>query len=467
MLNKKKIQKKIILLGLTILILCQQTGCKKALLDSNKPVTITMWHNFGGNMQQTMDEQITEFNNTIGKKKGIIVNVTAISSSSELQQNLDMIANEDPGAPDMPDLMTCYPKTAIQFQKKGKLVNFHDFYNKEELSKYVPQFLEEGTLEDGGIYVFPIAKSTEILYLNQTFFDEFSAATGVTMDCFDTFEGIMRAAQIYYDWTDSQTPDIENDGKAFFCADSWLNLTQASMLQLGDQLFTEKSLNLHTTAYQKIFTTLYQGVLSGGFTIYDGYSSDLAKSGELICSTGSSAGLLFYGDTVTYADNTTKQVEYTILPYPIMENSKKYVIQRGNGMCIAKSTPQKEYAASIFVKWFTSPEQNKKFVSSTGYLPVNKETFDDYIEINNIESSNKYLNDFIHIANKMYQEYEFFVAPTFDEYNKLSKEYETELKAIMRNGQLQYDRLSAESDTNLFLENGYSQLIENLKVGGN
>lgn len=458
-----------LLLICSLFLLCLLTGCKKSLLDPKEPVTLTMWHNFGGDMQQTMDKQVTEFNNTIGKEKGIIVNVTAISSSSELQANLEMIANEDPGAPDMPDLMTCYPKTAILFQKKNQLVDFHDFYSKEDLEKYVPQFLDEGTFEDGGLYVFPIAKSTEILYVNQTFFDEFSSQTGITMDCFDTFEGIMRASEAYYNWTDSKTPDIKNDGKAFFCADSWLNLSQTSMLQLNDQLFLNDTLNLQSTTYKKIFHTLYQGAVKGGFAIYDGYSSDLAKSGELICSSGSSAGILFYGDTITYADNTTQKVDYTILPLPIMDGGKKYVIQRGNGLCVTKSTPQKEYAASIFVNWFTSPDQNMDFVSSTGYLPVNKESFDQYLEKNTTDLNPKYLNDFLSVANKMYREYEFFVAPAFDTYSNLSKNYETVLKEVMRNGKKEYDSLSEKEtvDQTAFFDDGYSQFVEKINTGGN
>lgn len=58
------------------------------------------------------------------------------------------------------------------------------------------------------------------------------------------------------------------------------------------------------------------------------------------------------------------------MPYPVVDGGKKVAIQRGGGMCIIKSNEAKEYAAGIFLKWFTAPEQNLKFVSSTGYVPV-------------------------------------------------------------------------------------------------
>ena len=51
-------------------------GCDSVKLDPKKPVTITMWHNYGGQMQSAMDELIDEFNSTIGRKKGVIISVT-------------------------------------------------------------------------------------------------------------------------------------------------------------------------------------------------------------------------------------------------------------------------------------------------------------------------------------------------------------------------------------------------------
>ncbi len=186
--------KKTVALVLTLILMLSAllTGCSKPILDPDHPVTLTMWHNYGGEMQSTMDYLIDQFNATVGKEKGIVINVTAISSSSELNESLDMIVNGDPGAPDMPDIFTGYPKVAIQFQEKGMLVNFNDYFTENDLSAYIEDFVAEGRLPDGGLYVFPIAKSTEVLYVNQTLFDRFAAATGAKTEDLATFEGIAR-----------------------------------------------------------------------------------------------------------------------------------------------------------------------------------------------------------------------------------------------------------------------------------
>ena len=107
-----------------------------------------------------------------------------------------------------------------------------DSISEDELSAYVPSFVEEGRI-DGTLYVFPIAKSTEVLFVNQTLFDRFAADTGVSMDSLSTFEGLLNTAKVYYEWTDALTLDTEDDGKSFYMSDSFFNLMQVGMEQLG------------------------------------------------------------------------------------------------------------------------------------------------------------------------------------------------------------------------------------------
>ena len=267
-----------------------------------------------------------------------------------------MIVNGDPGAPDMPDIFTGYPKLAIQFWEKGMLADLGNYFNEQELSAYVDAFVEEGRLSDCGLYVFPIAKSTEVLYVNQTLFDRFAADTGASADMLSTFEGLAELSEMYYEWS---------GGKQFYAADSWFNFAEVGMAQLGDSIFEGEALSLEGDNFAHIFKTVYAPAVEGGIAIYDGYSSDLSKTGDLVCSTGSSAGILFYGDTITYTDGTIENVEYSILPYPVFENGTKSAIQRGGGLMVAKSDEKKEYAACVFIKWLTASEQNMNFVANT------------------------------------------------------------------------------------------------------
>ena len=403
--------------------LASLSGCeKKDVLDPQNPVTLTMWHNFGGDMQQTMDALIDEFNATAGKGRGVIISVEAISSSAELQDALSMIINGDPGAPKMPDIVTAYPKTAIQFQSKGLLCDLDHYFSETELEAYIPEFVNEGRFGDNGLYVFPVAKSTEILFVNKTLFDRFAAATGVTPDCFSTFEGIAEAAAKYYAYS---------GGKQFYNADSWINLAQAGMIQQGANLFNDEKFALNNAFYKRIWGNCYQPLTQGGFAIYDGYSSDLAKTGDIVCSTGSSAGILFYGDSITLPDGTSEKAEFAILPYPVFDGGEKSAIQRGNGLMISKTGEKRETAAAVFIKWFTDPKQNMRFVAETGYLPVTEEAFENHMPQTIENADNPNIRQMLGVVTKMNADYNFFTAPSFDTFDGISKDYEKRYKTLL------------------------------------
>ena len=411
-----------LLLTLVFLLGCL-SGCgTTSPLNPKEPVTLTMWHNYGGDMQQAMDYLIDQFNSTVGKEQGIVIDVTAISSSSELNKSLTMIVNGDPGAPDMPDIFTGYPKLAIQFWEKGLLTDLDNYFTEDELSAYVEAFVEEGRLSDGGLYVFPIAKSTEVLYVNQTLFDRFADATGASADMLSTFEGIAELSQMYYEWS---------GGKQFYAADSWFNFVEVGMAQLGGSIFEGEALSLDGDGFAHIFETVYAPAVEGGIAIYDGYSSDLSKTGDLVCSTGSSAGILFYGDTITYADGTVENVEYSILPYPVFENGTKTALQRGGGLMVAKSEEKKEYAAGVFIKWLTAPEQNMSFVANTGYLPVTRQAFENELSTHMDTVEDPRIRKMLTSVLAMYEDYSFFTAPTYANFDSDSDAFEEGFKDLL------------------------------------
>lgn len=429
------------------------TGCQgDNVLDPKKPVVITIWHNYGGPMKYTMDELIDEFNETVGAEKGIILSITSISGSATLHEKLVMAANRDPGAPEFPDITTAYPKTAIILAQKDLLGDIGEQFTDEELSAYVPQFLAEGRLFDEELYIFPTAKSTEVLFVNKTVFDRFAYDTNIGYEDLQTFEGIAKTAAEYYEWTSRQTAGPANMGSMFFMADSLFNLTMIAYRQLGEDFLKDNRLNLSSPVFSRIWEFFYEPAVRGHLAVFDGYAADLMKTGDIICALGSTAGVLFYPSTVTSVSNITEQVEYAVLPCPVFEGGKKVALQRGCGMCVIKSTKEKEYAAGIFLKWFTEPEQNLRFISSTGYLPVTKEAFGEIMvkEMGNV--SDPSIQKLLGTAIEMHQEYDFFLPPVFDEFDDLQKQYEKELKAVALESRKEYGELLEHMDADTAFE---------------
>lgn len=430
----------VFLLVFNLLFCTTLTGCNNKIgVSPENYITINLWHNYGGVMQATMDELIDKFNATIGKDKGISINVTSINSSSVLQEKLLLAANDEPGAPELPDITTCYPKVAVILAEKNLLVDLNEYFSDYELSNYIMSFVEEGKI-DNKLYVFPIAKSTEVLFINKTLFDRFSNATGINMENLSTFEGISEAAMIYYDWSDANTPDILNDGKNFFAVDSLFNLMQVGMKQLGSSFVINEHLVTQGKTYNHIFETILEPAVKGGYAIYDGYSTDLAKTGDIVCSTGSTAGILFYGNTITYDDNTIEEVEYTILPYPVFKGGEQIAIQRGSGMSVISSNKEKEQAAALFLKWFTEAEQNIRFISETGYFPVTKSAYSTIMENEVTSIQNNNIKKLLDVAVLMQKEYDFYIPPTYQAFETQGKEYENNFKTralAIRNEYLQ------------------------------
>lgn len=431
------------------LIVCPLTGCgQSAKIDPANPVTLNLWHNYGGQLKETMDNMVDEFNETIGLEKGIIINVTSISGSATLHEKITMAAHGDPGAPNLPDITTAYPKTALILANKGLLTDLNSQFSDQELSAYIPEFLAEGRINGDSLYVFPIAKSTEVLFVNTTLFNRFARDTGAKIEDLKSFEGIARTASLYYEWTDRQTPDVADDGKTFYMPDSLFNFALIGCKQLGAELVNDGKFYFSSPQYKRVWDCYYQSAVLGNFAIFDGYATDLAKTGDIVCSTGSTAGVSFFSPTVTYADNTSEPAELAILPYPVFEGGKKLAIQRGAGMCVIKSTPEKEYAAAVFLKWFTSPENNLRFVSSTGYLPVTKEAFGEIMsqEIENL--SNDSIKKLLQTARTMQQEYEFYIPPLFEGIDELQMEYESKLRKLAADSRISYRNKLSNSDKN-------------------
>ncbi|MGB4658275.1 MAG: hypothetical protein WBI07_03730, partial [Mobilitalea sp.] len=101
-------------------------------------------------------------------------------------------------------------------------------------------------------------------------------------------------------------------------------------------------------------------------------------------------------------------------------------------------TKAKEYAAAVFLKWFTASAQNIRFISSTGYLPVTKDAFLYQLpnEMKNIADSK--VKAMLTASINMYHEYDFFIPPTFDQFDTIGKEYETNLKEILLDAHEEY-----------------------------
>ena len=317
-------------------------GCKKEiLLSPDEPVTLTMWHVYGEQADSPMNRLIDQFNETVGKEKGIIIDVTVVTNSAVLgEQLLDAHANT-PGSPPMPDLFSSSPGVV---EKMGveHVLDWQDYFSEKELSDFVGEFIQEGTVQDH-LAVFPVSKSSFALFINGSQFDRFSAETGVTYSDLADWNGFFDAAARYYEWS---------GGKSY----GWYDLDNPVV----------------RTSWMQFVRPLIQGHIS----ISEPYASTRLTTGAALTGISSTAGILYFNDTVTYPDNTSEPTNLRVLPLPKPAGTQGIMPVTGVGLSAYRTTEQKAEAASIFLHWFTEKQRNLEFVVETGYMPVNNGAFE-------------------------------------------------------------------------------------------
>ena len=57
-------------------------GGSKTLLSAKDPTMLSIWHMYGEQADSPMNRLLTEFNDTVGKEKGILLNVTNMTNSA-------------------------------------------------------------------------------------------------------------------------------------------------------------------------------------------------------------------------------------------------------------------------------------------------------------------------------------------------------------------------------------------------
>ena len=420
---------------MAILLLCC-TGCSGSINKEGAPTTITVWHVYGGQTDSPLNDLIEEFNQTVGKERQINVQVTSVSNTNTIHELVLAAANKEPGASELPDLFISYPKTVTALQDDSILVDYRDYFSEDELSAFLPDFVEEGMVNDR-LVVLPVAKSTEILYINKTLFDRFSQATGVTMEDLNTWEGLYKAAEIYAEWTDAQTPEVAGDAKSLFVHDYYFNYFQVGVESLGEDFFEGDKLAFGPEL-RKAWEPLAQAALKGGIWLKGGYATESIRTGDSIVSVASSASILYYSDVVTYPDNTSEDITIISKPCPVFENGDKLVMQRGAGFCTVRSTPEREQAAVTFLKWLIEPTHNVEFVTKTGYMPVTKEAFENELPkaIEGLESE-KYKSLYQAYLDTQ-RDYQFYVPPHLEAYLDLESTLEETVRAQLTLGRKNY-----------------------------
>ena len=345
-----------------------------------KVTDITVWTYYNGDQLESFTSLVNQFNETVGAQKGIKVSTESQGSVNDLETSVMDSAEGKVGAAAMPNIFSAYADTAYALDRMGMVVDLAPYLTEEEKAQFVEGYLSEGGFgEDGSIKIFPVAKSTELLFLNDTDWQAFADAANVRYEDLATMEGLTAAAEKYYNWTDAQTA-APDDGKALFGRDAMANYMLVGAQQLGDTIFAVKdgrmTVNFERDVARRLWDNYYVPFVRGWFAATGRFRSDDIKTGNVLAYVGSSSSATFFPTRVTNDANESHEISLKTLPAPQFEGGEAVAVQQGAGMVVTAAKEEEVKASVEFLKWFVRAENNIAFSVGSGYLPVTRKAND-------------------------------------------------------------------------------------------
>lgn len=347
-----------------ILFLIASSSCankENCGLNSKTPVTLMVWNAYEGVVKENFETLMDRFNQSKGAELGIHINYKNFPSLEQIEDDLRVAIDSQK---EIPDICQANLETALYANNQKLLVNLNKYISKNELNDYVDSFIDEGYLLDhSNLKLFPISARGEVLIVNMTAFQMFQSFNP-TYDTsyFATYEGLLEVSEAFYLWSN----------KAFFGCDAFENYLFSGSKQFGIDIFSyqSSSLNIDKVVFKKLWDAYYIPYIHGYYLEKEQTRLEDFKKGNIVAYIDSSSSFLSIPEHIHQQD-----IEIKIFPTPHFDTKKSVTIQDGDYMMVVKSSKTKEYAASLFLKWLTSPENNIPFAISAGSLPVHKDAF--------------------------------------------------------------------------------------------
>ena len=338
-------------------------GCSKKEIA---PVNITVWNYYNGDQLESFNQLVDTFNDTVGKEKNIHVEGASQGTVNDLETNVMDAAEGKVGASAMPNIFSAYADTAYALDQMGQVVDLSGYLTDDEKAAFVEGYVTEGDFDGtGSMKIFPVAKSTELLFMNDTDWQKFAADTGASYEDLATLEGLVDTAEKYYNWS---------NGKALFGRDAMANYMLIGAQQLGDTIFEvtggKMTLNFEHDVARKLWDNYYVPFVKGWFAATGRFRSDDVKTGNILGYVGSCSSATFFPEQVTVNDTETHNIEMKVLQPPRFADGEHVAVQQGAGMVVTQGTEEEIKASVEFLKWLVKPENNIAFSVGSGYLPV-------------------------------------------------------------------------------------------------
>jgi multiple sugar transport system substrate-binding protein/sn-glycerol 3-phosphate transport system substrate-binding protein len=321
--------------------------------------TITFWHDYSKSSEEAINTLVDEFNQT--NKWGIVVSAKNQGNGNELFGKTRDVLN----TADIPDLVVVdqYQAAALQ-QMSGALVDINSLIaspkygiDPNDQRDFISPFYNQDVYPNFGNQRlgFPSSRSAEVMYYNLDWLKElgYDAPPATPeqfkeMACKAAGEGgigyeLSLDASRFAGWTFAFGGDVFDYKAGVYTYNSEAAVAAMTFLQ---DLFTSGCAVYPTRTY--------------------GDQADFS-AGKLLFYIGSTSGLPFVQKDVAAG----KPFEWTVAAIPsILEKAPVNIY--GASVSILKTTPERELAAWLFLKVYTSSETNAHWAAASNTFPVRK-----------------------------------------------------------------------------------------------
>jgi ABC-type glycerol-3-phosphate transport system substrate-binding protein len=327
---------------------------------------ILYWSQFGSGVQQkTMEQFVADFNanNEWGIKVTHVGDAKGYSDISN-QMNAAIVSGN------LPNIVAGYPNDALSYDQEGVLVDLNPYYNDpkwgfsaDDQADFNQSVLNAFVFPDGRRLGWPNVVSANVLAVNL---------------------GLLKQLGI------DKAPETLDEFKAAACAAAKSNLTgvggakvqgypivaDASQFEsfvagIGGSIFADGKWDFTSDKVTRVFQFLQDLYKEGCGYIPDkqfGNTADFALGTNPMAQT-STAGIPFITSDID--KNKSGIDNWIVTTTPVDKAGDKPVLQVYTpGVMIVKSTPEKQLASWLFIRYIADQKQQVAWSTGTGYFPT-------------------------------------------------------------------------------------------------
>lgn len=375
--------------------------------------TISFWHQQDQFRSSILKEMINEFNAT--NKWAITVVPVVHQTYGEIFQKLLPVLNTE----EVPNLVLAYQHHAAAYHEAGGLLNLESLLESaiwgilsEDRRDFYTPILEQDRFHffDGNRLGFPIQRSTDVLYYNADLLDELGYQEPPTTP--DEFREMTCATKGL----------TKPSGETVTGYQFYIDATRFSswMFAFGGEIFDmDRNQFLLNSSISSSTISFLQDLIESGCatTVTDRITSQTAFSeGSLLFMIDSS----FHLPTISNLVENAADFNWAVAPFPsTSENPVQNLF--GASVSIPVSTPEKELAAWLFIKYFSEPQIQAIWGKEAGYLPVRQKSEDFLLDFFKISPNYQVAFDLLPYGK---------TEPSLPGYDFVQQEMELALQAI-------------------------------------